>query len=172
MLNLPAMTWDEAKRLEWLVVGNLLNPADYVFDKIDDTQIEAQVQHLLDTKKSNEVQVQPVLPMKPVIEYDDFSKMDIRVGTILEAEKVPKTKKLLKLKIDTGIDVRTVVAGISEYFEPANIIGKKVSILVNLAPKTLKGIESKGMILMAEDAGGMLFFVSTEDGCENGSSVK
>lgn len=172
MLNLPAMTWDEATQLEWLVAGNKLNPADYVFDKIDDAQIEAQVQRLLDTKKNNEVQVQPVLPMKPVIEYDDFSKMDIRVGTILEAEKVPKTKKLLKLKIDTGIDVRTVVSGISEYFEPADIIGKKISILVNLAPKTLKGIESKGMILMAEDAGGMLFFVSTEEGCDNGSTVK
>lgn len=172
MLNLPAMTWDEATRLNWLVAGNKLNPADYVFDKIDDAQIEAQVQRLLDTKKSNEVQVQPVLPMKPVIEYDDFSKMDIRVGTILEAEKVPKTKKLLKLKIDTGIDIRTVISGIAEYFEPADIIGKKVSILVNLTPKTLKGIESKGMILMAEDSEGRLFFVSPDEGCSNGSTVK
>ena len=172
MLNITAMGWDEATKLEWLVAGDRLNPADYVFDKIDDAQIEAQVQRLLDTKKSNEAQAQPAVPMKPVIEYDDFSKMDIRTGTILEAEKVPKTKKLLKLKIDTGIDVRTVVSGIAEFFEPEAIIGKKVSILVNLAPKTLKGIESKGMILMAEDSTGRLFFVTPEGEVENGSSVK
>jgi methionyl-tRNA synthetase len=172
MLNIPAMTWDEATRLEWLVAGSQLNPADYVFDKIDDAQIEAQVQRLLDTKKINEAQVQPAVPMKPVIEYDDFSKMDIRVGTILEAEKVARTKKLLKLKIDTGIDVRIVVSGIAEFFEPADIIGKKVSILVNLAPKNLKGIDSQGMILMAEDEAGRLFFVSPEGDCGNGSSVK
>jgi methionyl-tRNA synthetase len=172
MLNIPAMTWDEATRLEWLVAGSQLNPADYVFDKIDDAQIEAQVQRLLDTKRLNEAQVQPAIPMKPEIEYDDFSKMDMRVGTILEAEKVPKTKKLLKLKIDSGIDVRIVVSGIAEFFEPEAIIGKKVSILVNLAPKTLKGIESKGMILMAEDAAGKLYFVTPEDGAENGSTVK
>jgi methionyl-tRNA synthetase len=110
--------------------------------------------------------------MKPVIDYDDFSKMDIRVGTILEAEKVARTKKLLKLKIDTGIDVRIVVSGIAEFFEPADIIGKKVSILVNLAPKNLKGIDSQGMILMAEDEAGRLFFVSPEGDCGNGSSVK
>jgi methionyl-tRNA synthetase len=172
MLNIQTMWWDEATKLEWLVAGDQLNPADYVFDKIDDAQIEAQVQRLLDTKKLNETQVQPAVPMKPEIEYDDFSKMDIRVGTILEAEKVAKTKKLLKLKIDTGIDVRTVVSGIAEFFEPEAIIGKKVSILVNLAPKNLKGIESKGMILMAEDAAGKLFFVTPEDGAENGSPVK
>ena len=175
MLTLHFPTWDDATNLEWLKAGTLLNQADYVFDKIDDAQIEAQVQRLWDTKKSNEAQAQTataVPPMKPIIEYDDFAKMDIRVGTILEAELVPKTKKLLKLKIDTGIDIRTVVSGISEYFKPEEIIGKKVSILVNLAPKMLKGIESKGMILMAEDSTGRLYFVSPEEGCDNGSSVK
>jgi methionyl-tRNA synthetase len=172
MLNLESFWWDDATRLEWLMPGNKLNPADYVFDKIDDGPIAAQVQRLLDTKKHNDSLLQPSVPMKPIIEYDDFSKMDIRVGTILEAERVPKTKKLLKLKIDTGIDVRTVVSGISEFFEPADIVGKKVSILVNLAPKMLKGIESKGMILMAEDAGRKLFFVTPEGEAENGSTVK
>jgi len=172
MLNIPTFTWDDATKLEWLAAGNKLNAAGYVFDKIDDAQIEAQVQRLLDTKKKNEASVAPAVPMKPVIEYDDFSKIDIRIGTILEAEKVAKTKKLLKLKIDTGIDVRTVVSGIAEFFEPADIIGKKVNILVNLAPKNLKGIESQGMILMAEDEKGKLFFVSPDDGCSNGSTVK
>lgn len=99
-------------------------------------------------------------------------KMDIRTGTILEAEKVPKTKKLLKLKIDTGIDQRTVVSGIAEYYEPENIIGKKVSILVNLAPRKLRGIESQGMILMAEDTDGKLCFVSPTEDVSNGSEVK
>jgi methionyl-tRNA synthetase len=99
-------------------------------------------------------------------------KMDIRTGTILEAEKVPKTKKLIKLKIDTGIDQRTVVSGIAEYYEAADIIGKKVSVLVNLAPRKLRGIESQGMILMAEDADGKLCFVSPTEEVNNGSEVK
>ena len=105
--------------------------------------------------------------------FDDFSKMDIRVGTILEAERVPKTDKLLKLKIDTGIDVRTVVSGIAEWYKPEDIIGKKVSILVNLAPRKIKGIESMGMILMAENAQGELSFViPTKDNSNDGSIIK
>ena len=178
MLNLPAMTWDEATRLNWLVAGNKLNPADYVFDKIDDAQIEAQVERLLDTKKSNESVAAeaaaslPLKPAKPQITYEDFSRMDIRVATILEAEKIPKTTKLMKLKVDTGLDQRTLVAGIAEHFEPSQVIGRKICILANLEPRKLKGIESNGMIMMAEDGSGTLFFVSTEDGCENGGTVK
>ena len=172
MLSLPSLKWKDATRLEWLTAGDKLNPAGLVFEKIDDAQIEAQVQRLLETKKNNENASAEVTAMKPVIEYDDFSKMDIRAGTILEAEKVAKTKKLLKLTIDTGIDVRNVVSGIAEYFEPAEIIGKKVSILVNLASKTLKGIESKGMILMAENADGKLYFVTPDEGSVNGSTIK
>lgn len=110
--------------------------------------------------------------VKENISFDDFSKMDIRVGTILEAEKVAKTKKLLKLKIDTGIDVRTVVSGIAEYYEPEKIIGKQVSILVNLAPRDIKGITSQGMILMAENSDGSLAFVSPTGIITNGGSVK
>jgi len=172
MLNLPFMQWKEAERLNWLATGHHLNPAALLFDKIEDPQIEAQVQKLLDTKKANEAKPVQVAPMKGVIEYDDFAKTDIRVGTILEAEKVPKTKKLLKLKIDTGIDVRTVVSGIAEYYEPADIIGRKVCFLVNLATKNLKGIESQGMILMAENPDGKLFFVNADQGAVNGSTVK
>jgi methionyl-tRNA synthetase len=172
MLSLPPLKWKDAAILEWLPAGQKLNPSELVFDKIDDYQIEAQVQRLLETKKNNEAVSSEVTAMKSIIEYDDFSKMDIRTGTILEAEKVPKTKKLLKLTIDTGMDVRTVVSGIAEYFEPSEILGKKVSILVNLAPKNLKGIESKGMILMAENADGKLFFVTPEEGSSNGSPIK
>jgi len=113
-----------------------------------------------------------VNPAKEEIAFDDFMKMDIRTGTILEAEKVPKTNKLLKLKIDTGIDQRTVVSGIAEYYKADDIIGKKVSILVNLAPRKLRGIESQGMILMAEDVDGKLCFVSPTEDISNGSEVK
>ena len=124
------------------------------------------------TKKANELESAPVKPAKSNIEYDDFAKMDIRVGTIVTAEKVAKTKKLLKLTIETGIDTRTVVSGIAEHFEPEKIIGKQVAILVNLAPKMLKGIESQGMILMAENENGSLVFVSPEIKTKNGSEVK
>ena len=134
--------------------------------------IEAQVQKLLETKKMNEAAQAGAKPAKDNISYDDFAKIDIRTGTILEAEKVPKTKKLLKLKIDTGIDKRTVVSGIAEYYEPADIIGKQVCILVNLEPRQLKGIESQGMILMAEDNTGKLVFVSPSEKFMNGSEVK
>ena len=106
------------------------------------------------------------------IEFDDFMKMDIRTGTILEAEKVAKTKKLLKLVVDTGIDKRTVVSGIAEYYDAEKIVGKKVSILVNLAPRKLRGVESQGMILMAEDTDGKLCFVSPVDDVQNGSEIK
>jgi len=134
--------------------------------------MEKQVQKLLDTKKANEVANRVVTPSKPAIEFDDFAKMDIRVGTILAAEKVAKTKKLLKLTIDTGIDQRTVVSGIAEHYTPEEIIGQQVSILVNLAPRELKGIESQGMILMAENADGKLCFVAPTQKFENGSEIR
>ncbi|MCD4789036.1 MAG: methionine--tRNA ligase, partial [Bacteroidales bacterium] len=145
MLNLSGLTWKDAGSVELLKDGSQLNKPAYLFEKIEDSAIKAQVQKLLDTKKENKEGKISVNPAKENIEFDDFIKLDIRVGTIIEAEKVPKTKKLLKLKIDTGIDRRTVVAGISEYYNPEDIIGQKVSILVNLAPRKLRGIESNGM---------------------------
>ena len=174
MLNLPAMKWSEATSLNWLAAGHVLNTPSLLFDKIEDTAIEAQVQKLLDTRIANEaLQAKaPVKPGKEVIQFEDFSKMDIRVGTILEAEKVAKTDKLLKLKIDTGLDQRTVVSGIAQYFKPEELIGRRVSILVNLAPRKLKGIESQGMILMAENPDGTLFFVTPGEGAVNGADVK
>ncbi len=173
-LNLQAFSWKDADRLNWLTTGHQLNPASLLFEKIDDNSIEKQVQKLLHTKQANEA-LQSRVKLKPgkdLIQYEDFSKMDIRTGTILEAEKVPKTDKLLKLKIDTGLDQRTVVSGIASFFKPEEIIGKRVCILVNLAPRKLKGIDSQGMILMAENPDGTLFFVTPAEGVLNGADVK
>ncbi len=134
--------------------------------------IEKQVQKLLDTKKANEMAAIGATPAKANITFDQFGTMDIRVGTVLEAEKVPKTQKLMKLTIDTGIDKRTVISGIAEYYTPEEMKGRQVCILVNLEPKPLKGIESKGMILCARDTGGKLVLVSPEAMVKNGSEVK
>ncbi len=173
-LNLPGFKWADAASMNWLTPGHPLNPPELLFEKIDDAAIEAQVQKLLATRAANEA-MQAKAPVKPVKEptgFEDFSKMDIRAGTILEAEKVAKTDKLLKLKIDTGLDQRTVVSGIAKFFSPEDIIGKRVCILVNLEPRKLKGIESQGMILMAENPDGTLFFVTPGEGAINGADVK
>jgi methionyl-tRNA synthetase len=124
------------------------------------------------TKKANEAALVKVAPAKEVITFDEFSKLDIRSATVLEAGKVPKTTKLLKLKIDCGIDTRTIVSGIAEFFEPESLIGKQISIIANLEPRKIKGIESKGMILCAEDKDGKLVLVSPSDKISNGSLIK
>ena len=170
MLDLENKKWADAGNTNLLQAGHQLNKPEYLFEKIEDETIEAQVQKLLDTKK-NLVSENKINPMKNTITFEDFSKTDIRIGTIIDAEKVPKTKKLLKLKIDTGIDQRTVVAGIAEYYEPEDIIGKQACFLVNLAPRNIRGIESNGMILMAEDQDGKLCFVVPSEKFENGSEV-
>ncbi len=172
MLNLDKNSWNDAGNENILADAHQLGTASLLFDKIEDDVIELQLQKLEASKKENELQNSVAEAAKENISFDDFSKMDIRVGTILEAEKVAKTKKLLKLKIDTGIDVRTVVSGIAEYYEPENIIGQQVSILVNLAPRDIKGITSQGMILMAENADGSLAFVSPTNAIMNGGAVK
>jgi methionyl-tRNA synthetase len=171
-LNLEKLPWSELGRKDLLKAGKKINKPELLFAKIEDEEIKIQVNRLLETKKANEMQTTPVDAAKPNIEYDDFAKLDIRVGTILTAEKVAKTKKLLKLTIDTGIDIRTVVSGIAEYHDPEKIIGKQVAILVNLAPKNLKGIESQGMILMAENESGSLVFVSPEIVTKSGSEIR
>jgi methionyl-tRNA synthetase len=171
MLQLPGDTWQAAGAPDYLVAGHQLGQAALLFQKIEDETVAAQVQKLLDTKTANQLANAVVEPAKENITFEDFARMDIRVGTIVEAEKVAKTKKLLKLKIDTGIDQRTIVSGIAEYFEPADIIGQQVSVLVNLAPRQIKGIESQGMILMAENADGSLAFVQPAVPVTNGSGV-
>ena len=172
MLSIRFPKWKEAGGMNILAENHPLGEASFLFQRIEDAEIETQVQTLLDTKTANDAANVIINPAKTNIEYDDFAKMDIRTGTIIAAEKVAKTKKLLKLTIDTGIDKRTVVSGIAEYYEAENIIGQKVSILVNLSPKNLKGIDSQGMILMAENHDGKLCFVAPTEDVKNGSEVK
>ncbi|MDQ3289776.1 MAG: methionine--tRNA ligase [Bacteroidota bacterium] len=171
MLNIHLGKWYEAGMTEFIVPAHPLGEAKLLFEKIEDATVEAQVQKLLDTKQANLLANAVAAPAKENITFDDFSKIDIRIGTILEAEKVAKTKKLLKLKIDTGIDQRTIVSGIAEYFIPEAIIGQQVAVLVNLAPREIKGIQSQGMILMAENADGSLAFVQPSTVIKNGGTV-
>lgn len=170
-LNIEPLAWTKIG-VNVIKAGHQINKVSLLFEKIEDETIQAQVDKLLATKAANEAENRVVAPAKENINFDDFMKLDVRVGTITEAEKVAKTKKLLKLTVDTGIDQRTVVSGIAEYYKPEDIIGKQVSILVNLEPKKLKGIESQGMILMAEDADGKLSFVSPDQAIKPGSEIK
>ena len=157
---------------ELISVGHQIGEAELLFSKIEDEEIQKQIDKLEATKAANTAENKMTEPQKETIQYDDFSKMDLRVGTILEAEKMPKANKLLVLKIDTGIDIRTIVSGIAESFSPEEIIGKKVTVLVNLAPRNLRGVESEGMILMATNAEGKLVFVNPDsDGVGNGVMI-
>jgi len=172
MLNLEIPSWELATGQPLLAEGTLLNPAELLFEKIEDAQIEVQLEKLAATKRENEKKGYKAAPQKPEISFDDFSRMDIRTGTILEAVKVPKSTKLIQMKVDTGIDIRTIVSGIAEYFQPEELPGKQVSVLVNLAPRKIKNIESLGMILLAEDHDGKLVFVVPEAKIVNGGAVK
>ena len=157
---------------ELISVGHQIGEAELLFSKIEDEEIQKQIDKLEATKMANTAENKMTEPQKETIQYDDFSKMDLRVGTILEAEKMPKANKLLVLKIDTGIDIRTIVSGIAESFSPEEIIGKKVTVLVNLAPRNLRGVESEGMILMATNAEGKLVFVNPDaEGVANGETI-
>jgi len=159
-----ALSWNDISLKDTLIpVGHQIGKAELLFSKIEDETVQAQIDKLLATKKANEAANKAVEPQKETISFEDFTKLDLRVGTILEAEKMPKAKKLLVLKVDTGIDVRTIVSGIAESFTPEEVIGKKVTVLVNLAPRALRGVESQGMILMTETADGKLVFVNPDD---------
>lgn len=171
-LNPGPLVWDDAGRDNLLPAGHKINKPGLLFDKIEDHEIERQIEKLQSTKNANAVASSKILPSKDPVTFDDFSKVDIRTATILEAEKVPKTTKLLKLKIDTGLDIRTIVSGIAEYFEPEKIIGMQISIVANLESRKIKGIESKGMILMAEDKDGKLVMVSPVEKVTDGSAIK
>ena len=167
-LNFKTSDWTQAGNSDLLAAGALTNAPTILFQKIEDSLVETEVAKLQSTNavESN------FEPQKDTIDFEDFTKLDIRLGTILEAEKVEKADKLLKLLIDTGIDKRTVVSGIAEHYSPEEVIGKTVQILLNLAPRKIRGIESQGMILMAEDAEGKLSFMTSEKGFEAGGSVK
>ncbi|MDT0644122.1 methionine--tRNA ligase [Zunongwangia sp. F363] len=165
--------WDRiATKKSLLEAGHQIGKAELLFSKIEDSEIEKQLAKLEATKSLNEAENKKVEPQKDIATFEDFTKMDLRVGTILEAHKMPKTKKLMVIKVDTGLDKRTVVSGIAEHFKAEEIIGKKVTVLANLAPRKLRGVESEGMILMTENAEGKLVFVNPDEaGVENGATI-
>jgi len=171
--NSHKTSWnDVALKHELIAPNHHIGQAELLFAKIEDEEIQKQVDRLEATKTANKAENKIVEPQKDLITFDDFSRMDIRTGTIVEAEKMPKANKLLVLKVDTGIDVRTIVSGIAESFKPEDIIGKRVSVLVNLAPRNLRGVDSQGMILMTQNAEGKLVFINPDaDGVGNGEMI-
>jgi len=180
MLNIKSRNWEDFGSDAILQPGHMINEARLLFNKIEDAAIEAQIakleasrsQNRMDTSENEIVnQESRVTPQKGECTYDEFTKMDIRTATVLEAERVPKTDKLLKLTIDTGIDIRTIVSGIAEYYTPEVMIGKQICILANLAPRTIKGIESKGMILMAKEENGKMRIVTPQERIANGGII-
>lgn len=180
MLNLTVtssavgkLTWNDISlKTDLLKAGHQIGQAELLFAKIEDEAIQKQIDKLEATKTANAAENKKAEPQKDLIQFEDFAKMDIRTGTILEAEKMPKANKLLVLKVDTGIDVRTIVSGIAESFSPEEVVGKRVTVLVNLAPRNLRGVESQGMILMTKNTEGKLVFVNPDaDGVGNGEVV-
>ena len=168
--NLEFENWNLAKE------GHQIGQAEILFAQIEDTEIQKQIDKLEATKTANKAEKAStknnIMPQKETATFDDFSKIDLRVGTIIEAEKMPKADKLLVLKVDTGIDVRTIVSGIAEHFTPEEVVGKRVTVLVNLAPRALRGVESQGMLLLTQNAEGKLVFVNPEaEGVENGATI-
>ena len=171
MLNLEGNRWSDAGKSQILSAGNDLKEPYLLFEKIEDSAIENQIHKLLKTKDNNAKPAAEAKPSKTAVSFEDFSKIDIRVSTIVSAEKVAKTKKLLKLEVDTGMDRGVIVSRIAEYYSTEDIVGKKVDVLINLEPKEIKGILSHGMLLMAQDSQGALSFVQPEKAFENGSMI-
>ena len=172
MFNVSQLTWEEIKNEKVLIkTGHQINPSELLFSKIEDETIEFQIQKLENTKESNKKTNPKAKPMKEEIQFDDFTKIDLRTATILTAEKVEKADKLLKFSVDTGVDVRTVVSGVAESFTPEECVGKQVMILLNLAPRKIRGIESQGMLLLTNNAEGKLVFVTPTETVENGVEI-
>lgn len=171
--DLVELEWSDVNEEKPLLKsGYTIEKAELLFRKVEDEEIQKQLDKLEATKKSNENENKSAMPQKNTITFDDFTKLDMRVGTIIEAEKMPKTKKLMVLKVDTGLDTRTIVSGIAESFSAEEILGKKVTVLINLAPRALRGVESEGMILMTENTDGKLVFMNPdEDGVGNGEGI-
>ncbi|MDE5431305.1 methionine--tRNA ligase [Elizabethkingia meningoseptica] len=173
MFNISKADWNALENNKVLIEsGHQINEASLLFSKIEDNVIDAQIEKLEQTKQNNKKTNPNATPMKEEITFDDFSKIDLRTATILEAEKVENADKLLKFKVDTGVDVRTVVSGIAESFKPEELIGKQVMILLNLAPRKIRGIESQGMFLLANKPDGSLSFVTPDDQIENGIEIR
>ena len=172
MLNVEPLGWNRLGATDLLPAGHQLGKAELLFEKIEDSVIEAQIQKLLDTKKANEEANYQTKPIRENITFDDFTKLDIRVGTVLECTKVPKADKLLQFRIDDGLEKRTIVSGIAQHYKPEELVGKQVCFIANLAPRKLKGIVSEGMILSAENWDGGLAVITPEKAVKPGSEVK
>ena len=171
MLKLSSWSWSNLGSIDLLETGAKILPAELLFEKIEDAAIEAQIQRLEDTKKQNEINSYKPEEVKENVSFDEFMKLDIRVGTVLECQKVPKADKLLQFKIDDGMGGRTIVSGIAQHYNPEDLVGKQVCFIANFPPRKLKGIESQGMILSAEDANGRLVVISPSDLVTNGVKV-
>ncbi len=172
-LNIELKNWDEIGKTELLPIGHQINAPEILFQKIEDSLVEAEVEILNQSKLANAVpETKELAPQKANVSFDDFTKLDIRLGTILEAVKVPKADKLLQLTVDTGIDKRTIVSGIAEHYSPEEVVGKTVAVLLNLEPRKIRGVESQGMILMAEDETGKLSFMSPEKAFGAGGEIR
>ncbi len=172
MLKINTPDWEEAKSFELLKAGHKTDSPSLLFEKIDDALIEKQIQKLMDTKTENAgTPEMEVAPSKDEITYDDFMKMDLRVGQVKTAEKVEKSNKLIEMTVDTGLDTRTILSGIAKHFTPEEMVGKKVVVLVNLAPRKIMGVESQGMLLFAENSDGQLVSVSPNEDAMNGATI-
>jgi methionyl-tRNA synthetase len=169
-LQFPGRSWDLIGKPDLLPAGHNLGKASLLFAKIEDEQIQAQLDKLHQSKTGH-AETPEIAAQKEEITFDDFTRMDLRVGKILEAEKVPKTKKLISMRVDLGMEVRTIVSGIAEYYEAGDLPGRKVCVLANLAPRKIKGIESKGMILLSENPDGTLHFVEPSGEALNGTEI-
>ena len=172
MLHVGSCAWQQAGGIEMLSAGNAIEEAALLFEKIEDTAIEQQMQRLADIKKANEAASFMPKAVKPLCTFDDFGKIDIRVGTVEECFKVPKADKLLQFRINDGVKGRTIVSGIAKYYpHPEELVGKQVCFIANFAPKKLKGVESEGMILSAEDSDGRLVLITPSDLVKNGVNI-
>jgi methionyl-tRNA synthetase len=171
ILNINQLTWADAGRADLLSEGQSITNIGLLFEKVEEETVAAQVKKLEDAKQQNLLEGKVVTPIKDEIQYDDFSKMDIRIGTIVAAEKVAKSKKLLKLTINDGLKERTILSGIGEHFQPENIVNQQVTFLANLVPRKMMGMESEGMVLMAEDKNGSLSFIQPDKKIWNGGIV-
>lgn len=171
-INMETFAWDQLGRIDLLPVGHSLNQSDLLFAKIEDETIEKQIQKLLDTKKANEASVEiKVAPQKENVAFDDFAKLDLRVGKVLECTKVPKADKLLQFLIDDGIGKRTIISGIAAWYKPEDLVGKQVCFIANLEPRKLKGVESQGMILSVENSDGSLSLIQPTAEVNPGSQI-
>ena len=172
------LEWENAGNFKLLKVGYSMRPPELLFRKIEDEEIEAELTQLKNNLNAKKATMETIpttasnsKDLKPEIVFDDFGKIDLRVGTLVDAKKVEKADKLLQLEVDLGSEIRTILSGIAMHFDPTQIIGKQVVVVANLAPRKMRGIESKGMILMAEDSNGKLYFVQPSEAISPGSTI-